>query len=183
MEPIEHLDALSSAATQGSKTSIRQSGPSTAAFRGGRSRACECDRYIPARHPESAASPPLPRLVVSRSRGSFSDRPLNGLLDKERCGDLDPCNVSHASITLAYPAVRPRRDGRTPYAGRCRPFTVRSVACQHIPWGFPRGHRRDAEQIRHRLTGLVAAAQLFGVIGNADRVPGKFPAMEIAVKL
>jgi hypothetical protein len=44
---------------------------------------------------------------------------------------------------------------------------------------FPSG-KRDAEQIRHRLTGLIAAAKLFGVIGDADRVLGKCPAMEIA---
>jgi hypothetical protein len=58
------------------------------------------------------------------------------------------------------------------------PVTPRSTR-QHVPWGFPLGHRRDAEQIGHRLTGLVAAAKLFGVIGDADRVLGKGPAMEM----
>src|SRR5437763_8294980 len=56
-------------------------------------------------------------------------------------------------------------------------------AAQHVPRRLAFGQGRDAEQIGHRLARLVAAAQLFGIVGDADRVIGKRLAVEIGLAL
>src|SRR6185312_1648801 len=58
-----------------------------------------------------------------------------------------------------------------------------SGVAQHVPGRFTLGQRRDRQQARHRLAGFVAAAQLFWVVGYADRVVAECLALEIAVEL
>jgi len=51
------------------------------------------------------------------------------------------------------------------------------------PGVFPLGQRRNAEQIGHRLAGIVAGARLFRIIGLADRVLGERATVERVVEL
>src|SRR5439155_25657669 len=90
-----------------------------------------------------------------------------------------PARANASTVASPMPGAPPVTSAVFPE----RSAVIMSVsAAQHVPGVLAFRQGRDAQQIGDRHAGLVIAAQLLRVVGHADRVVGKGPALEIALQ-